>query len=236
MRMEQIHQNKKGLYIGDFVFGANDGIITTFAVISGAAGAALSPGIVIILGLANLVADGISMGLSNYLSLRSRLDFQKKQRATEEKEVDEFPEAEKKEVSFILKKLGVPEENLERAVGAITQDKKRWVDLMMKEELGIFENNIDMPTKHGGVMAASFILAGALPLLPYIFGVAADFQFTVSILATALTLFAVGAMRIFVTGANWFRSGTEMLFVGGLAAVAAYGVGAFVKIIFGLAI
>ena len=156
------------MYIGDLVYGANDGIITTFAVISGAAGAALAPGVIIILGLANLMADGISMGLSNYLSLRSRIDFQKQERDREEMEVEKFPKDEKKEVKEILAKWGVPEGRIEETVASITADKKRWVDIMMVEELGIVESNIKFPGRHGMITSAAFVVAGALPLIPYI--------------------------------------------------------------------
>lgn len=166
---------EKGFYIGDLVLGANDGIITSFAVISGAAGAGLSAFVVIVLGLANLVADGISMGLSNYLSLRS----------TKEAELN----------------------------------------------IGINESRLDHPSRHGLATGLAFAFAGALPLTPYFFGVPQNLQFSVAIIATALSLFAVGALRTLVTGRHWLRSGFEMLFVGGIAALAAYSVGAGAKIL-----
>lgn len=171
---------EKGFYIGDLVLGANDGIITSFAVISGAAGAGLPAFVVIVLGLANLVADGISMGLSNYLSLRS----------TKEAELN----------------------------------------------IGINESRLDHPSRHGLATGISFALAGALPLMPYLFGVQQHLQFSVAIATTAATLFTIGALRTLVTGRHWLRSGFEMLFVGGIAALAAYGVGAAVKTIFGVVV
>jgi vacuolar iron transporter family protein len=233
---EKIHTITKGKYIGDFVYGANDGIITTFAVVSGATGAFISPGIIIILGLANLIADGISMGVSNYLSTRSRLDFQNKQRTIEENEVETAPEKEKEEVKIILRDWGVEESKVEGVADSITKDKKKWVDLMLRDELGIVEDKKEVPLLHALVTSVSFMIAGSLPLIPYIFGVAAENQFTVSVVATAVSLFIVGSMRVYVTGANWLKSGLQMLFVGSLAALAAYFVGAFVKSIFNISI
>lgn len=169
---------KANFYIGDLVLGANDGIITSFAVISGAAGAGLSAFVVIVLGLANLVADGISMGLSNYLSLES----------TKEAE----------------------------------------------EKAGMSETRLNNPSRHGLATALAFSSAGILPLIPYFFDIPPGAQFTAAIAATAISLFFVGASRTIVTGVNWFRSGMEMFLVGGVAAAAAYGVGAAVKAFFGV--
>jgi VIT1/CCC1 family predicted Fe2+/Mn2+ transporter len=151
------------------VFGANDGIVTTFAVVSGSTGAALSPRIIIILGLANLLADGIAMGAGNYLGMRSEQEYEKKLTG------------------------GVREGRI-HAVG------------------------------HGAAIFLAFVLAGSVPLLPFVFLPSAG-AFLPSCLATATTLFAVGSLRTLVTGARWFISGLEMLLIGSLAAAAAYGVG-----------
>ena len=156
------HRLQRGIYIKDFVYGANDGIVTTFAVVSAAAGAALSPGVVIILGLANLLADGFSMGASNFLSLRSGKEFMRMQRGKEEWEVENFPEIEKEEIRDILRAWGVPRGSIEPSTTAIVQDKKRWVDLMMKGELHILEEDEANPIKHGIDNFLQFLVAGAL--------------------------------------------------------------------------
>lgn len=231
---EKIHEGERGAYIGDLVYGANDGIVTTFAVISGAAGAALSSGVVVILGLANLIADGISMGLSSYLSLRSRLEFERRERTREEMEIEKFPDHEKEETKDIFQRWGVPETKANELVEIVAQDKKRWTDLMMREELSIVETEFSNPEKHGAVTSVAFTLAGALPLLPYLAGVPQELQLMVSVIATAISLFAVGAARTLVTGVGWFRSGMEMLLVGGLASFAAYAVAAGAKALFGI--
>lgn len=234
MHTETIHRKERGKYLGDLVYGANDGIITTFAVVSGAAGAALSSGVIIILGLANLVADGISMGMSNYLALRSKRDFERQQRAIEEMEVEKFPEKEREETRAILRKWGVPENRIEEVLVGVVSDKKRWVDLMMRDELDIIENHVEHPAKHGAATALAFAVAGALPLIPYLLGVELQLRFAISIAATAISLFLVGAARTVVTRMPWFRSGLEMLIVGGIASLTAYLVGAGVKTLFGV--
>lgn len=231
---EKFHSISKGQYIGDFVYGSNDGIVTTFAVVSGAAGAFISPGIIIILGLANLIADGISMGVSSYLSAKSRLDFQFKQRSIEENEVETKPEKEKDEVRAILRYWGIDEDKIEPVLASIIKDKKKWVNLMMRDELGIMEETVEKPVNHALATSISFVIAGSLPLTPYLFGVNPTNQFGVSIIATAISLFVVGSMRTYVTGANWIISGIQMLLIGGVAAGAAYFVGAAVKIIFNI--
>src|SRR3989344_5105467 len=108
---EMVHAKKEGAYLADFVYGANDGIVTTFAVVSGAVGAGLSPVVIIILGFSNLVADGISMGMSNFLSLRSKKSFEKRERTREEYEVEHFPEEERREVAHVVVKWGIPEDH-----------------------------------------------------------------------------------------------------------------------------
>lgn len=229
MHSEMVHTKQQGEYLADFVYGANDGIITTFAVVSGAVGAGLSPTVIVILGLANLVGDGISMGLSNFLSLRSKRSFEDRERKREEYEVEKFPEEEKKEVEEIVERWGIRGEHATMFVNDIVSDKKRWVNFMMREELNIFEDANDKPSIHGAVTFTAFVIAGMLPLIPYVFGIATESQFTVSIIATALSLFIVGASRSLVTSQKWLRSGLEMLIVGGLAATAAFLIGGFVE-------
>lgn len=233
---EKAHQSERGLYLGDLVYGANDGIITTFAVIAGAAGAGLSAGVVIILGLANLIADGISMGLSNYLSLKSRISFQKQQRQIEEDEVRDLPDKELEEMRVIIRNWGVSEDKLESVLADVTKDKKRWVDIMMREELNIIEDDIKSPWRHGFATFIAFLIGGSLPMIPYFFGSFIDSQFLIACIATGLALFSVGAARSLVIQTRWWRAGLEMLAVGGLAAVSAYFVGGAVKRFFGITI
>ena len=229
------HRLHQGTYIGDLVYGANDGIITTFAVVAGAAGALLSPGIIIILGLANLIADGFSMGASNFLSLRSQRDFVKLQRRKEEWEVKNFPEIEREEIRNILLNWGIPKEQVEPATNAITRDEKRWVDLMMREELDLKEEETGSPTQHGTATFFAFIVAGFFPLVPYLIPGLQN-QFLISSIVAASAFFLVGAARSLVTAVPPLKAGLEMLLVGGLAAAVAFGIGFAVKTVFGIVV
>lgn len=229
------HRLHQGTYIGDFVFGANDGIITTFAVVAGAAGALLSPGIIVILGLANLLADGFSMGASNFLSLRSQKDFVRLQRQKEAWEVENFPEIEREEVRRILRHWGLPKENIESSTSEITRDKKRWIDLMMREELDLKEGETGTPAQHGTATFVAFVAAGFLPLVPY-FLPGLPNQFLFSSIVAGLAFFGVGASRTFVTAGTPVKAGLEMLLVGGFAAAVAYAIGFGVKTLFGIVV
>ncbi len=234
---QALHRLKAGTYIGDFVYGANDGIITTFAVVAGATGAALSPVIIVILGLANLVADGFSMAASSFLSRTSERDFYRAQRKREEWEVGEFPEVEKEEVREILQKWGVAKERIEPAMQDIIKDKERWIDLMMREELDLKEVDSASPAKHGTATFFAFVIAGFMPLLPYLFfGISPSWQFPVAVAATGISLFSVGAARTLVTTESFVKSGLEMLLVGGLASALAYTIGWMVKTFAGIVI
>ena len=228
---EKLHQSFGGRYIKDIVYGANDGIITTFAVVSGVAGAALSIKTVLILGFANLIADGISMGASNYLGSRSKEHYYKREKEMERWEVDNLPEDEREEIRRIYAKKGFAGEDLDRAVAIITSDKNRWVDVMMKEELGLIQEPSCQAWKSGVATFIAFVIAGFMPLVSYLFVGRLDgvSPFALSIIITGVSLFAVGSARSFITKHSWWRSGLEMFIVGLLAASAAYGVGAFLK-------
>ena len=179
---ESLHVEPEGLvaiarhYIRDLVYGANDGIITTFAVVAGVTGGSLSTIAVLIVGVANLAADGVAMGVGNLLAIRSH--------------------------ESALAAAGQPEEEA-------------------------------YPWKHGMATLVAFVLAGAIPLLPYMFPVPDSARLAASTLLTFASLFAVGAARAVVTLDRWWKAGIEMLLLGGVVALAAYGAGAIVRWIAG---
>lgn len=222
---EDFHKLMAGKYIGDIVFGANDGIITTFAVVAGVAGASLSPAVVLILGSANLLADGFSMAAGNFLARRSERQYEQTERKREEWEVDRLPKEEKQEIREIYAAKGFMGADLERVVDIITRDKKVWVDEMMISELKIVGDEDNKPIKNAVATFTSFVIAGAVPLVPYIFGLAGNEAFKWAIVATAICLFMVGSLRTHITGIKWWLAGVEMLGVGAVAASVAYVVG-----------
>lgn len=226
------HGGTGSQYIGDLVYGGLDGIITTFAVVSGVAGANLGTGVILILGLANLLADGFSMATGAYLSAKSEQEYYDKERQRELWEVEHFPEGEKAELHALYRQKGYSEEEAQQVVEIMSRDKERWVDAMMIDELGMMKDDRN-PLFNGLVTLIAFIVAGAVPLLVYLLGllisISPDLAFPVSVLLSGLALFGLGVARVLVTHQSPLKSGLEMLLVGGLAACVAYGVGALLK-------
>ncbi len=222
----------RGQYLGEFVYGAIDGTVTTFAVVAGATGAALSPGIVIILGFANLVADGFSMAIGNFLSEKAQRDFIERERKREEWEIENVPEGEKQEVREIFKKKGFTGKDLDRAVEIITSNKKVWVETMMSDELRLLES-AKSPWKTASRTYFGFVTIGIIPLLAYVlayfFPIFQQNTFAIAIIMTGIALFIVGAVKRYVTKKNLWTSALETVFIGGVAAFIAYYIGFFLR-------
>ena len=191
-------------------------------------GASLSTGVLLILGFANLFADGVSMAFGDFLSTRAENEYHEAERRREEWEMDNYPEGEKKEMAEIYIQRGLSKGNAERVVELLSKNKKTFVDIMMLEELGIVESD-ESPLKNAFVTLFSFILFGFIPLLTYVIGhfsaAAADNEFIVATTLTGMALFTLGALKVKVTEKNVVISGIEMLVLGGVAAGIAYGIG-----------
>ncbi len=235
-----LHSRGKGLvnkeYIGEFVYGGIDGAITTFAVVAGAEGANLGIAVVIILGIANLIADGFSMSVGNFFSTKAERDNFRKHRQIEYWEVENLPEKEKQEIREIYEAKGFQGELLEKVVEVITADKDIWVDTMMKEELEMVIGE-KTPYKTAGVTFVSFIVVGSVPLLSYVFigeGISAGNPdlFLYSCILTAIALAIVGALKSYVTEKNMMIGILETISLGGIAALLAYYVGGILETIF----
>ena len=225
------HQQEKGRYLKSIVYGGLDGIITTFAVVAGVKGATLSLAIVLILGIANLLADGMSMGIGDYLSSKSEIEYQKKEREREAWEVENYPEGEKLELIELYQSKGLSEEDAKTVVDIFSKDPKTWVDIMMVEELGILEET-ESPMGNAIATFISFVIFGAIPLLTYVLALFIDtlasnsvLLFTIACISTGITLFVLGALKTNITGKNLWISGLETLLVGAAAAGAAYLIG-----------
>lgn len=214
-------------YLGEFVYGGIDGAVTTFAVVAGAVGADLSMSIILILGFANLLADGFSMSVGAYLSTKSELDNYEKHKRIEYLEIEEIPEVEREEVREIYREKGFEGKLLEQVVEVITADKDRWVDTMMKEELEMIQET-KSPIKVGGVTYLSFVVIGLIPLLAYLFTDQTEANnqlFWISSGMTSVAFGLVGWLKAYVTQTNRFRAIVETLFLGASAAAVAYFVG-----------
>ena len=213
-------------YLRDFIYGAIDGAVTTFAIVSGVVGAELSSTVIIILGMANLLADGFSMAAGNFLGVRADRQLRDRVRAMEEHHIALHPAGEEEEIRQIFKDKGFSDQDLERAVEIITSNRRRWVDTMLMEEHGLPLNG-PRATQAAITTFVAFVLIGFIPLAPFLFGVEAPFLWSCSL--TGVAFFCVGAWKSRFALQHWVWSGLETLALGGGAAVLAYGVGAALK-------
>ena len=211
-----------GRSLRDLVFGANDGLVAAFAVVSGVHGAAASTHIILLAGLAELIGGTIAMGLGAFLAAKSEREFILSEREREEREVVEFPEEERKEVRTIFARKGFRGEALEQMVAHVTADPVFWVDTMMTEELGLAAVPSTAPLRSGLVVAVAYALGAAFPVIPYAMPIAVDTAFALSAGCTLAALFVAGALKTMMTGRPWLRSGAETVAVGALAAAATF--------------
>jgi len=226
------HAGAGSQYVGEFVYGGLDGIITTFAVVSGVVGANLDARIILVLGLANLLADGFSMATGAYLSTKSEQEYYRRERAREQWEVEQFPDGEKQELFEIYRRKGHTDGEAQQLVDIVSRRPEHWVDTMMVDELGLTKDERN-PFWNGLATFAAFLVAGAVPLLVYLLGLVVPIPsttaFVVAIALSGAALFALGAAKVLVTGQRALRSGSEMFLVGGLAAAVAYVVGVLLR-------
>ena len=225
-------------YLSDWVYGAIDGTVTTFAVVAGVMGAGLSSGVILVLGVANLLADGFSMAVSNYLGTSAEDERRQKLRRAELDHIRLHPHGEREEIRQIFAAKGFEGEDLERAVETITADVDRWVDTMLTDEHGVSLVGPN-PFRAGWTTFWAFVVVGAVPLLAFVYrlfddGLEIDRAFTLSSIMTGAAFFAVGALKSRFVDQAWWRGGLVTLGVGGLAAGIAYGAGMLLRGIAGI--
>lgn len=220
-------------YLGDAVLGAIDGCVTTLAVVAGAIGGGFSNVVVIILGMANLLADGFSMAVSNYQNIKSQRELTEKARREEEYEIKQVPEGEREEIREIYRRKGFEGDVLESIVEVITSDRKLWVDTMLTEELGLALES-PHPMRAAVTTFGAFALFGLVPLLPFLFaGPDVERAIVPSGIAAAIAFFGIGMLKGGVLGTSKLRSGLETLLTGGAAGALAYAIGAVLRSAFG---
>jgi VIT1/CCC1 family predicted Fe2+/Mn2+ transporter len=219
-------------YLRDFIYGSVDGTVTTFAIVAGAMGANLAGGIAVVLGLTNLAADGFSMAVSNFLGTRAERQETATARLREHAHIAALPEGEREEIRQIFARKGFQGPDLDRVVEVITNDPHIWVETMVSEELGLQLHGAS-PLRAGGSTLIAFVLAGAVPLTPYLIllapGVPRFDPFPISAIMAGLTFFAIGALKGRFVITRWHISGIETLAVGGAAAAIAYGAGMLLR-------
>ncbi len=216
-------------HFDDFIYGSIDGAITTFAVVAGVMGASLSPTIVLILGFANLFADGFSMAAANYQASKAKNEYIEMKRKQEEWEIDNLEDQEKDEIREIYEKKGFKDELLEEIVRIITSRRKVWVDTMMREELGLIEDE-KKPLDSSLSTFVGFNLIGLIPLIPFMvfIGLGIDLNshvFTLSTVFVVAAFFLVGVIKGKIVKKSKIKSGIYTVIIGGVAALVAYWIG-----------
>ncbi|MDQ8190455.1 VIT1/CCC1 transporter family protein [Roseibacillus persicicus] len=225
---DRISQGSSQDFLKDSIYGAIDGAVTTFAVVSSVAGAGLPSGIVIIMGAANLLADGFSMASGNFLGTRAENQAAARARREEEHEIDFHPEGEREEVRQIFAAKGFEGETLEKVVEVITADKERWLETMLLEEHGITP---DRPAAWKAALATffAFLIIGVIPLLAYFVDFASPGAignpFLPACILTAISFAVVGALKARVVGQRTFSGLVETLAIGAFASGLAYAIG-----------
>ena len=223
--MEHQEQHlQSAAWLTDIVIGMSDGLTVPFALAAGLSGAVSSTGIIIIAGIAEIAAGSIAMGLGGYLAGKTEIDHYNSELKREYEEVDLVPEKEKEEVREFFENLGLSEAIQHQAVEEIAKDKQKWVDFMMKYELGLDKPDPKRATKSAMNIGLSYVVGGLVPLSPYFFIDTPVQALKVSVMVTLICLFIFGYFKSRMTGIQPWTGALKVMLIGAVAAGAAYGV------------
>ncbi|MBI4457501.1 VIT1/CCC1 transporter family protein [Candidatus Uhrbacteria bacterium] len=230
-----LHNQRNGLAssIRELVFGVEDSLVSTLGVVVGVAAGTEDSRVVLLSGAVLVVVEALSMGAGSYLSSKSHRQLLETMIAEEKEEIELHPEEEAKELADMYRARGFSEEEIAMLIKRVTGDKKLWLEEMIAKELRIGAGELETPPKNAAVMLVSYLIAGLIPVAPYMLLPVA----TASLVAfgvTAAALFGLGFWKGRLTKNNGVRSGIEMLLVSSAAALIGYGVGRIAGSFFGL--
>lgn len=214
--------------VADIVLGMSDGLTVPFALAAGISGALAASHIVVVAGVAELAAGGISMGLGGYLAARTHHDYYFNEERRERREVQEVPDLERREIVEIFQRYGLEGDALDRAVDAVTSDHERWIDFMMRFELGLEKPAPGRDLRSALAIGGSYVAGGVVPLLPYMLIPTTHGAFDISAVVTLVALALFGIFKGRFTGVPPFKAAFQTVIVGSIAAAAAY---AFARIV-----
>jgi vacuolar iron transporter family protein len=223
---QRLSQGPRHNYLRDWIYGGIDGSVTTFAVVTGVVGAHLSPLVILIMGFANLVADGFSMAAGNFLGTKAEHDDIRRLEAIEHRHIDLAPEGEREEVRQIFARKGFKGDDLDRVVELITSNRERWVRTMLSDEYGL-PLEARSPWLAAATTFSAFIICGLAPLIPFLLRMQRPLR--LSIILTGAVFFTIGSVKSRWSTVRWWRSALSTLLVGGIAAGLAYVVGVVLK-------
>ena len=211
-----------GNFVRDMVIGMSDGLTVPFALAAGLSGAVANTRLIVIGGLAEIAAGSIAMGLGGYLAAKGDAEHYDQERAREYREVEEIPEQEKAEVSYVFQEYGLTAEQSKPIVEALSRQTDSWVDFMMRFELGLEPPDPKRAITSAATIAGAYIAGGMIPLSPYIVLGDAFRGLIVSAIVTLAALGIFGFIKGKFTGARALRSAFQTVVIGGLAASAAF--------------
>jgi VIT1/CCC1 family predicted Fe2+/Mn2+ transporter len=209
-------------FITDIVIGMSDGLTVPFALAAGLSGAVQHNSIVITAGIAEIVAGSIAMGLGGYLAGKTEQDHFQSELKREYEEIDEIPEEEKKEIRLIFAQYGLNEVTQNTIADELAKDKDKWVDFMMKYELGLEKPNVNRARSSAATIGISYIVGGLIPLSGYFFTQTPYEGLVVSAVLTVICLFLFGYFKSKVTGQPLFKGALKVTLIGVIAAAAAF--------------
>ena len=218
-----------GGWIGQAIYGINDGLGAAFGVVSGVAGAThVNSSFVLLSGFASMIASALSMGSGAYLAVKSEKEVHEAELGRERKEIKEHPEEEQEELSLFYQLKGFTEAEANAMAARMAENPEEMLKTLAHEELGLSEQAFQSPWKAAGSATVSTAIGAAVPVLPYLFvgGVTA---LITSFVISTLAHFAVGAAKVVVTGRSWWRSGLEMMVIGLGEAAITYGIGLLIS-------
>ncbi|QHP71303.1 iron transporter [Bradyrhizobium sp. LCT2] len=208
--------------VRDVVIGMADGLTVPFALAAGLSAAVANTDVIVTAGLAEVVAGAIAMGLGGYLAARTDAEHYAAEEQREHHEIDLLREREIDEVEQIFREYGLEGEALKSVVGAVASNRQRWVDFMMRFELGLERPDPKRAPISAATIGGSYVVGGLIPLVPYMFTKDIGTALQISVAATGMALLCFGAVKGHFTGVNKIKSALQTLLVGGLAAGAAY--------------
>jgi vacuolar iron transporter family protein len=213
---------KSSAFLTDIVIGMSDGLTVPFALAAGLSGAVSSTGLVITAGIAEIVAGSIAMGLGGYLAGQTEVHHYDAELKREYDEVERWPEKEKEEVKEVFADYGLSEDAQNQIVEQLSKDKDKWVDFMMRFELGLEKPDINRARKSAFNIGVSYIVGGFIPLLPYFFSETVQEGLIYSAVVTTIALFIFGYFKSKVTGQSPLEGALKVTGIGVLAASAAF--------------
>ncbi len=232
---KRLKHSAKSQNISDAVLGGIDGCVTTFAVVSGAVGAGFPSSVALVLGFANLFADGFSMAISNYESIRAQQEFVDGIRQTEEEHIEKVPDGEREEIRQIFQQKGFKGETLDEIINIITCDRHLWVETMLTEEHGVLKSSLN-PWKSAATTFGAFLGVGAVPLISFLVpGLEMQQQFVISAVLSGIMFFSIGMLKSLLFARPVLVSGLRTLLTGSTAAGLAYLTGYLLREAFGVA-